>query len=344
MNTRLFQIDLFRIIAALMVLFYHFGFRSAYADGWTALREPGLALISKFGYLGVHLFFMISGFVILMSAQGNSFMEFCKSRFIRLFPVYWAACVLSTLAALAFAQTDFMPSVKVFLANLTMIHSIAGISSIDSVYWTLAVEMRFYALVGLLLLLKQMPYFERYLWAWLGLCLLCIILPIKALQFIIIDQYAPFFIAGASFYSIYSKQLSLSRMGILTLSLGLALYQNWNHHPDKLDQIFPFYENQITSFMFVAMWVVFGLLSLRKLEFLNQPLFYYAGILTYPLYLIHQNLGIMTIRTSYEFLGSYGSLALALILSLLGALFLHYGVEKPSSRWLKKHLQIKKAA
>ncbi|WOO32781.1 acyltransferase family protein [Diaphorobacter limosus] len=67
-NTRVNEIDLLRFFAALAVVFFHYSFRGYAADAMSIMPYPLLASLSKYGYLGVELFFMISGFVILMTA------------------------------------------------------------------------------------------------------------------------------------------------------------------------------------------------------------------------------------------------------------------------------------
>ena len=67
MQQRVNEIDLLRFIAALAVVFFHYAFRGYAADDLSILPYPLLAPLAKYGYLGVELFFMISGFVILTS-------------------------------------------------------------------------------------------------------------------------------------------------------------------------------------------------------------------------------------------------------------------------------------
>ncbi|RUU08840.1 acyltransferase, partial [Mesorhizobium sp. M7A.T.Ca.TU.009.01.3.2] len=70
MNTRsaeqnyIATLDLLRLAAALAVVFFHYFFRGAAAEGYLAQGYPLAAPFALYGYLGVNLFFLISGFVI----------------------------------------------------------------------------------------------------------------------------------------------------------------------------------------------------------------------------------------------------------------------------------------
>src|SRR5689334_24558957 len=74
---RLFALDGLRLVCALAVAGYHFG------DSWRldgvhppAYFLPGAAPVLIYGFLGVETFFLISGFVILMSGWGRTLREF----------------------------------------------------------------------------------------------------------------------------------------------------------------------------------------------------------------------------------------------------------------------------
>lgn len=75
---RLIGLDLVRFFAAMSVVLYHYTAR----HGSTSFET--LSVFTKFGYLGVPLFFMISGYVISLSAANRTASEFLISRFIRL--------------------------------------------------------------------------------------------------------------------------------------------------------------------------------------------------------------------------------------------------------------------
>lgn len=126
-TTRINEIDLVRFIAALAVVFFHFTFRGYAADHMTIMPYPWLTSASKYGYLGVELFFMISGFVILMSAANGSLRDFVISRVVRLYPAFWACCTITFLATLAIGGSSYFASLSQYLVNMTMLSGFIGV-------------------------------------------------------------------------------------------------------------------------------------------------------------------------------------------------------------------------
>lgn len=84
-----------RGLAALAVCMFHFTKGFVDEDGW--LRE-----VFRYGWMGVEVFFVISGFVIPFSLLGSSFgfrhyFKFLKKRFLRIEPAYLASIVIILL-------------------------------------------------------------------------------------------------------------------------------------------------------------------------------------------------------------------------------------------------------
>src|SRR5215467_4825559 len=104
---RVNEIDLLRFLAALSVVLFHYSFRGYAADSMSLMPYPPLAPFAKYGGLGVELFFMISGFVILMTAANGSLKGFVASRFVRLYPAFWTCCTITFVVTLAIGAPYF---------------------------------------------------------------------------------------------------------------------------------------------------------------------------------------------------------------------------------------------
>jgi len=162
---RYYEIDLFRFLAAMSVVIYHYTFRGYAADDMSPIYYPYLADITKYCFLGLDLFFMISGFVILLTATNRDFKGFFISRIIRLYPAFWIAVTLTAIVILLFGGERYDVGLIQYLANMTMLSGYMGIKPIDDVYWTLIVEITFYVMIGVLLLTNQIKNIKYYLLA-----------------------------------------------------------------------------------------------------------------------------------------------------------------------------------
>ncbi|MFK0294242.1 acyltransferase family protein [Streptomyces sp. NPDC090442] len=142
--------DGLRLLAALAVVLYHFVAREgAWSSDAKALFPDSFSL-AAYGWLGVQLFFLISGFVICMSCWGRSLGDFFTSRVVRLFPAYWFAVLATAAGLIVFRGDGDRLSWRTVLTNLTMLHEPLGVEHVDGVYWTLFAEMRFYLLFAAL--------------------------------------------------------------------------------------------------------------------------------------------------------------------------------------------------
>lgn len=340
MKTRVSEIDLLRFLAAMMVVFFHYTFRGFAADGLSDLGFPEFAFISKYGFLGVDLFFMISGFVILMTASSGSLRRFTVSRIVRLYPAYLACCTVTFIAILTLGQDRFNATPIQYLINLTMLNEFFHVPSIDGVYWSLAVEIKFYLLVTSLLLARQIHLAQGYLVAWLAATLLLELVPVEAFRSILISRYAPDFILGSISYLAFSSGWTRTRIAAFGVGWILALNSALESSIQYGRHYHVHFEVGVVICLMSLFAVVMVLVSMRRLSLIARQDWTQVGALTYPLYLVHQNLGFMIFNSLGDSIERHALLAGTLVLMLWAAHVIHVWVERPTSArmalWLNR--------
>lgn len=347
-KTRYYHIDLLRFIAAFIVLMFHYVFRG-YESNMSDLNYYLLSPIFKYGYFGVHLFFIISGFVILLSINKNSQLtSFFKNRIVRLYPAYWC-CLILTFSAIIITNSErFSITMTEFLYNIPMINGFMGVKSVDGVYWSLHVEILFYLLVASFLFLKKIVKLSEdiFIISWLTLSFLPLFTNLedyfifRAANYFLIFEYSSFFIAGMLFYKIL--QTNKLKFKLLLLPCYFLSFKYGNMITIKMT------EDYSTTFSFTIIislisfyYILFYLISLQKLNFLNKQWFLKLGLLTYPLYLIHQVFGFIIFKILQDYINPYFLLVLIIIFMLVLSYIIHDKVEKPLSKKIKNFLRNK---
>ncbi|MDH6110930.1 peptidoglycan/LPS O-acetylase OafA/YrhL [Kitasatospora sp. MAP12-15] len=335
---RLYVLDGLRLVAALGVVLFHWvGVQSfpAVWRGQDAKLMPFAHLIGSYGWTGVELFFLISGFVICMSCWGKSVGDFAASRVARLFPAYWFG-VLLTSAVLLISPTVWgadtsRPTASRIFSNLTMLNDPLNVDPIDPVYWTLSAELRFYVLFGLVLA-TGLTY--RKVVAFCGLWALAAAFTPKAdmplLEIITQSTYAWYFIAGMVMYLMYRFKPNLLLWGLLGICWLMAQerirwvidanhYATWHHLSWSLTIA------AITVYFVLVLGAALGWFDRVQWTWLT-----FAGALTYPLYLVHQEIGWELISwLRGRGLAPYPTLVCSLATMLVAAWLIHRTVERP---------------
>lgn len=163
-SDRLLPLDGLRGLAALLVVGYHYTTRYQELFGHPAPLRLSLPL----GHYGVQLFFVISGFVIFMTLERTQdWRDFLVSRFARLFPAYWVAVLLTWLVVWRFSLPGREVPASAMWINLTMLQGWLHAPHVDGVYWTLTVELAFYAMVLCLHALRLLPRLPLVVAGWL---------------------------------------------------------------------------------------------------------------------------------------------------------------------------------
>lgn len=339
-STRYYELDLLRFLAALSVVFYHYGFRGYAGDRLSDLAFPTLAPLVKYGYLGVDLFFMISGFVILMSAQQLNVGQFLRSRACRLYPAFWV-CVTLTAALMGLIGDDRYPiSWRQYLWNLTMVSGFWEVPFVDGVYWTLLVEIKFYGLIALLLTFRQLQHIQYYLMGWLTLVFLSPKLAFPEwLNALVFPEWAPYFIAGAVFYLIRQRGIQWPLAATLFGAYLLALRNAWWRTPNQALYFQTEFSVPLVMGLITLCFVVMGLLALNRLGWLNHRAMLSVGMLTYPLYLLHENIGFMLFNQFHTQFNSYFILGGVTLILLLVSWWISHTLEPWGASKLKSALQ-----
>ncbi|CAN5142894.1 acyltransferase [soil metagenome] len=156
-------LDLLRSAAALLVCLYHYGF-TAHAHPETPLHRAmsdaapfsSIEPFARASFVGVEIFFVISGFVIAFTANGRPAGRFLQGRIERLLPAAWVCATITLVCLVATGNPlDDSGYVRPYLRSLLMIPRAPWI---DSVYWTLAVEIVFYAIVLALIAARRLHW------------------------------------------------------------------------------------------------------------------------------------------------------------------------------------------
>jgi len=314
-------IDAIRLIAAILVMFFHYGFWSgAYPAGAASKISQGLISFPQlyawtdFGWIGVQTFFVISGFVIAFSGErADTAYKFFVTRAVRLWPTALVCSTITLLAVLLMPNTSYG---SLFMAYLRSIFFIPFGTYIDASYWTLGIEVAFYAMVFGLIAIRRFKWIK----------LLAVILGLQSTIF-----WATYAIAASSPNSVlfqHLRHLQDSRVMELILlhhgcffALGIFLWIQLTKQSSRanilwsllfaatgclqiygvtLSFYYKFGINQplitpialwLLSLVAITLAVVYNKRVHQAPEWLIASL-RRMGLMTYPLYLLHQTAGL----------------------------------------------------
>ncbi|WP_315097872.1 acyltransferase [uncultured Cellulomonas sp.] len=340
---RLAALDALRFLAAAAVVLYHFTGRTstAWGDG-QAERLGGVGAWTGYGSLGPELFFVISGFVILMTAWGRPTAQVVASRVARLYPAYWVA-VLATGALLLFLWPEGKQvTPQQVLLNLTMLQPVLGVEHVDGVYWTLWTELRFYLVVGVFSLVgitRRRVVAVALVWPWAAL--LAERTGAAGLASVLVADYAPLFAAGMALYVLTGDRDEGTRRVLpwvaVVLNTALAVALVVPSRAAVLERTTGFAPSTVLLAVAVVGCVgavaVVVLTRVRRWEHRGLVA---LGALTYPLYVMHDYYGLAVIRLLAERVPAGVALAAALLAVTALAWAVHRLVEVPCGPWLRR--------
>lgn len=286
---RLWALDGLRGLAALAVVAYHYLDRGPHLYPVLGSRNPWV----EWGQYGVQLFFMISGFVIFDSVRYSTTGKFFAYRVIRLYPAYWVAVILTFFTVSVFGLPGRETPLHVAFVNLTMLQGFINVQHVDGAYWTLAIELTFYIVIALLARTRALA--DRWIfWTlvlWLGISVTLraaavVLKGIVALEILgSIAYWMPVFIVGIALNVGYSTGRWSKPAALIVASICAVA-------PGNVYVVVP---------LMVATALTLSAIFIALPEQV-RPLSDYLGELSYPIYLVHQNIGYVALLA----LASYG--------------------------------------
>lgn len=318
-TARVLELDALRGLAALAVVAFHYTTFYQQEIGHSHPLGFGFAA----GNYGVHLFFLISGFVIFMTLERTrSAMDFVVSRFSRLFPAYWAALAVTALVVYTLGLERQRLAPGEALSNLTMVQDFFGMPLLDGSYWTLQVELFFYAQMLLWYALGLLGRIRWIVLLWLTMAVGYALTERMHVHFsytareLLILRHIPFFAIGVLFYRIWSGapgrgvDIALIALSLLAIHIAYASPYFWAA---------------------LACTAIFALLLLGALRWLRAAPFAFFGGISYSLYLLHQAIGFALIYR-LEHMGVPAALSVAIVAGgmILAAWALTRWVERPA--------------
>ena len=318
---RLEYLDGLRAVAALIVVFFHYLQRFPAYYPYTAIP---VSRLMPLGWIGVWLFFVISGFVITLTLHRcASLREFAVRRFARLWPAMLLCSTLTYLMLQIVPDSPFPVAARNFVPSLTFIDPQvfkflgAGARSLDwmdGVYWSLYAEVQFYALIACVYFL-QPGRFARNLPGVAGL-IMAIRVGAQVLglewiqklldQFLTVTLYLPLFMIGVGFYEVHVGRRA--RWFFLVGALGIvaeALITDRAEGPEILATV---------VWVLPLAWL--GMRTRAGQNVLSRPWITAVGAASYSLYLTHQRIGVSLIHWLGKLTHLQGGPALVLPLAV----------------------------
>jgi peptidoglycan/LPS O-acetylase OafA/YrhL len=313
-------IELLRGTASLLVCLFHFGHSNIKFIGSSHFFKD----VFSFGWVGVEMFFVISGFIIPYSMLKSNyrikyFFKFLIKRIVRIEPPYIVSIILVlTLGILSTLSAYYKGSPQQFnliqiISHLFYLTEHLGYVWLQPVYWTLEIEFHFYILIALFLpLICKSKY--SLIFAILVLCITQSFIPAT------IFKYSSYFAFGLIALGSAMK-ITTNRESLLLLFLVV---------------IWLFFIDQPLEMIFASLITVLAIMFIQ----VESKIIDFTGKISFSLYLIHIPIGGRVInllgRYAKTEFGVWMVLCLALIISICFSWLFYKLFEKPSQLMSRK--------
>lgn len=336
-SSRFGSIECLRVVACISVLLFHYCTRGTSFGG---PRFPELQSVAAYGYLGVSLFFIISGFVISNAVLCRPLPIFIESRILRLYPPFLICMTLTWMVTAAAGPSLASASLGQWLANLTMASPAFGQPFVDGVYWSIVVEIVFYALVVLLAAIGLLPgSVEGVVLGWLALAAVNEFAVHSAVaRVVLVTPYAPLFAIGMLASRLVSDHGKPSAYVLIVIAAALSLSFSENEAVWLAEHEGILIDRQILFLCHAGIFGLFALSVIGRNVLPASSMLVMLGALTYPVYLLHQQAGYVGLRILTPNLGRYTALLAVTALCVVTAALIHVRLEPPARRLTHRSL------
>ena len=321
-SDNLHSVQFMRGIAAFLVVLCH-----AIGDDKTLPATNIIRRISAHGWMGVEIFFIISGFIIPYSMfvkdyKLPDFKIFFLKRIVRIEPPYIISIALvlvlnwSTTWSSWYTGPAYQVNWPNVFGHLGYLNAFTGQPWLNLAYWTLAVEFEYYILLAILYPLitsrNKVKMFATY---FVLLAITFVPFPLRTMH---IPLYFPFFLLGIALFLFKCGKISVTEFVVMAASSFIVCF--FVHGP------------LLCCVSAVTMLCIYFLKSIPKA-------FLLLGTISYSLYLTHNVLitRFMALSARYlKFMGIWQRLALGIGFCLVVAYLYYLAIEKPFYHLSKK--------
>ncbi|MCJ7996703.1 acyltransferase [Rhizobium cremeum] len=345
MNNNLETIQCLRGVACLMVLLFHGAMTEA--KFWPE-SDYRLLHVFMFGFSGVDLFFVISGFIITWVTferigRPSSIPTFFAKRALRIYPVFWVVYAILSLAVYYGVGLQYLGddmTMGAHIKSLLLIPQDLTFNRVVPVSWTLVHEMLFYAVFCIIIAMPR-TMMPAVLGLWVGLIVAASEFGFGSGSWLAYYAMSPLnleFIFGCA-VALLAKRFSI-RMPVAMLATGVAIFIASGTITNMNLGILSSAYAKVLAFGVPSFLIVWGLVEMEKRRTRRLPkALVLVGNASYSIYIIH--LGIFqAVRRftsgveapfgpEWGLTAQVGWVSLLVFSGLVGGLLLHHMVEKP---------------
>lgn len=342
-KNRIISFDSLRGIAVLCVVFHHCFSMTPKLNS----HYPGQ--LFKYGWLGVDLFFIISGFVISFTLyKYNDIKKFTIARFARLYPAYWAAVIFSAFLVLMLHDQHF--DVLEYLINFSMLQGLLYFTNVSGVFWTLSFELTFYVIAAAIFYFGHFSK-NKLFFAWLIMSLVWRLMYflgyvpphsiLSKIGYLFVLAYTPLFIFGIYLHRAFSGGWTKSIVTMLLLS-AVMFVVFLPGYVGNTDVTYPSLNIVIYRIYTIMLFLLCTYATyLPDSDYLSSRSLVFCGKISYSWYLTH----LMVAQFVFELLSGFIWIApyVSLMLSFFVAILFNKYIENPSHDFVLNYFKMSRS-